>query len=103
MVRDLDRTEAIGFPVFARGTSPVDINGRFEVVGTNQSVVIDGVTISPGDVIIADRDGVVVVPSELEAEVVALVRSKSRGEQDFRAAVSAGRGAADAYRDFGVL
>src|SRR4051812_44117001 len=61
-VRDLARMDAMGFPVFARHLSPYDSMNRQKVVAFDVSVEIDGVAIAPGDVIIADRDGVAVVP-----------------------------------------
>ena len=52
--RDLSRTDAMGFKVFATGTLPVDINGRYEVVEHNVPCEIDGVANNPGDLIVGD-------------------------------------------------
>jgi len=46
------------------------MKGRGAVASINQPVVIDGVTIAPSDLIFADQDGVVVIPSRHEAEVL---------------------------------
>jgi len=53
-----------GFQVFARSVSPATTVGRFKTLASNVPVVCGGVTVNPGDLIVADLDGVVVVPKE---------------------------------------
>ena len=53
-----------GFQVFARSVSPATTVGRFKTLASNAPVVCGGVTVNPGDLIVADLDGVVVVPKE---------------------------------------
>jgi regulator of RNase E activity RraA len=60
-----------GFAVFARGTSPATTVGRFETISSGQPVELAGVTVNQGDLIVADRDGVVVVPRERVEETLA--------------------------------
>jgi 4-hydroxy-4-methyl-2-oxoglutarate aldolase len=103
LVRDTERIRALGFPVFARGTLPLDVNGRLEVVGYGADAVLDGVPIRPGDLIVADADGVVIVPSELEAEAVELALAKGTREAGFRSAVAAGTAPSVAFDRFKVL
>ena len=55
-------TRALGFKVFGVDTSPLDINSRYEVIAHNVPCEIDGVTINPGDLIVADIDGVILLP-----------------------------------------
>lgn len=62
LVRDKARVRLLGYPVFARSSTPCDIHGWLEVAAVGEDVVIDGVAIHPGDVVVADEDGVVVVP-----------------------------------------
>jgi 4-hydroxy-4-methyl-2-oxoglutarate aldolase len=102
-VRDLPEVRALGFPLFGCGTVPYDIDGRLEVVGHGEAVEIDGVTVEPGALIVADEDGLVVVPRDVEDEVVAAAREKAAKEIEFRAAVSAGLPPSEAYERFGVL
>jgi regulator of RNase E activity RraA len=59
-----------GFPVFASATSIFDSKHRQRVVDFDVPVEIDGVRFSPCDLVFADIDGVVVVPQEIEAEVI---------------------------------
>jgi regulator of RNase E activity RraA len=102
-VRDLAEVRALGFPLFACGTVPYDMDGRLEVVGHGRAVEVDGVTIEPGALIVADEDGVVVVPPDVEADVLAAVADKAARESGFRAAVAAGLSPSEAYDRFGVL
>jgi 4-hydroxy-4-methyl-2-oxoglutarate aldolase len=68
MVRDAEALEALGLPVYARGLCPNGCNkdGAGEV---GAIIACGGVAVRPGDVIIADRDGVTVVPLDDAAEV----------------------------------
>lgn len=102
-VRDTSRMRAMEFKVFGVGTNPIDINGRYEVVAHNVACEIDGVTINPGDLIVADLDGVVVVPKSQIAEVVRRVEEKNSGENLFRDAVKKGMSPTEAFATYGVL
>lgn len=103
LIRDAERIRTLGFPVFSRGTLPLDVNGRLEVVGHGAEVVLDGVPIRAGDLIVADADGVVIVPRELENEVVERALAKDASEADFRSAVAAGTPPSAAFDRFKVL
>lgn len=64
-VRDVEEIERDhNFPIFARSIHPAASVGRFKTVASNEPVEIDGVKIRPGDVIMGDRDGVVVIPAD---------------------------------------
>lgn len=69
-VRDVAYIEKLGLPVFKLYTTPVDIVGRWYVKEWNVPIRIANVTIEPGDIINADKDGVVVIPSKIAAEVL---------------------------------
>src|SRR5437773_4808121 len=69
-VRDVVKMTGMGFPVFARGTSPYDSRDRNRVIDVDVPVEIDGVRFSPGDLVIGDADGIVVVPRAVEAEAI---------------------------------
>jgi regulator of RNase E activity RraA len=102
-VRDLAAVRALGFPLFGCGTVPYDVDGRLEVVGHGEPVEIDGVLVEPGALVVGDEDGVVVVPSDVEGEVVSAAREKGARESDFRDAVAGGMPPGEAYERFGVL
>lgn len=61
-VRDKEWIRRTGFPVLCRGFSPVSSKWELETVAMNERVVIDGVTVEPGDIVYADADGCIVVP-----------------------------------------
>lgn len=69
-VRDTDRILNMNFPVFARYRSSNGMLGRFRMIGYQMPIQIGGVNIAPGDVIMADIDGVIVVPRHLAMEVL---------------------------------
>jgi 4-hydroxy-4-methyl-2-oxoglutarate aldolase len=70
VIRDLAEARAMGFPVFARGVSPV-AGAKSAVAPLNGRVLCGGVTVAPRDVIVADEEGVVVVPADRRDEVSA--------------------------------
>ena len=69
VIRDLAESRANGFPLFACGVSPIPgaKDGPGEINGT---ITCGGVTVNPGDVIVADEEGIVVVPRAQAAEVL---------------------------------
>lgn len=68
------------FPVFARAASPGTSLGRYKTVAMNEPALIGGITVHPGDIIVGDLDGVVVVPHAQAAEVLAMAREIDQRE-----------------------
>jgi 4-hydroxy-4-methyl-2-oxoglutarate aldolase len=89
-VRDVRQLREQGFPVFANGVSPYDTRGRAEVVAHGKPVVCGGVAVAPGDLIVADDDGIIVVPGKHVAAVVDAVLAKATGERGAYADLLAG-------------
>jgi regulator of RNase E activity RraA len=81
-VRDVAELRALGLPVFARSVSPATAVGRYASVSKQVPVECAGVTISPGDLVVAGEDGVVVVPKDRAQEV--LRRSQEIDERESR-------------------
>lgn len=102
-VRDVVRMRGMNFPVFARGTVIYDSKDRQRVIDLDVPVQIDGVTFAPGDLVIADEDGVVVVPQQVEAAVVQRAWEKVHAENVVRDAIAAGMSATEAFQKYGVL
>ena len=102
-VRDVEKMRAMRFPVFARGTCVYDSLNRQRVVDADVTVEIDGVRFAPGDLVIADVDGVVVCPREIEAEAVGRAWEKVHAENITRDAIKGGMKAVAAYEKYGVL
>ncbi len=103
LVRDVKKIQELGFPVFAAGIKPVDSRGRGIVVDYNVPVACGGVLVTPGDLVVADFDGVVVIPSSSVNEVVRLATEKVTRENSSRAELMSGNLLRDVYRKFGVL
>jgi 4-hydroxy-4-methyl-2-oxoglutarate aldolase len=79
-IRDTPKIEELGFPVFAPGSRPIDFRARMEVTASDVPLECGGVTVAPGDLVLADDDGVVVVPQEVEAEVLERATEKAQRE-----------------------
>jgi 4-hydroxy-4-methyl-2-oxoglutarate aldolase len=103
LVRDVRKIENIDFPVFASGIKPVDSMGRGLVTAYNVPVECGEVLVHPGDFVFADFDGVVVVPSEIVNEVIALATDKVQRENNSRRELMAGNYLRDVYNKYGVL
>lgn len=74
-VRDLTEIRRdYGFPVYARDVSPATTLGRYRTVASQVPVRVGGVMVHPGDVVVGDVDGVVVVPRGQAVEVLRLAR-----------------------------
>lgn len=89
LLRDADELDVLGLPVYAAGFHP---NGPTKV-GSGKiglPIAIEGVTIESGDVIIGDRDGVVVVPRKNLIEVIEIADAVRREEVDSAAAFDRG-------------
>lgn len=102
-VRDVRQMSTMKFPVYARGTIIYDSKDRQRVIDLDVPVEIDGVLFHPGSLVIADQDGVVVVPPAVEAEVVRAAWNKVNAENEVRAAIQAGMPATAAFEKYGVL
>ncbi len=63
-----------GFPIYARGVSPATMVGRYRTVASQVPVSVGGVTVHPGDIIVGDVDGVVVVPKDSAEAVLDMAR-----------------------------
>ena len=103
LIRDVKKIVALGFPVFAAGMKPVDSRGRGIVVDYNTPVECGGVTVSPGDLIVADFDGVLAIPAEAVDEAVRLATDKVSRENSTRAELMKGALLRDVYEKYGVL
>jgi len=101
--RDGLRIAAMGFPVFCTGFRPVDSSWRSTVVAYGDPIECGGVRVEPGDVVVGDFDGLVVVPRARLAEVVAAARAKVEGEDRSRDLLRQGALLRDVYDRFGVL
>jgi 4-hydroxy-4-methyl-2-oxoglutarate aldolase len=102
-VRDIAKMREMKFPVFATGRNPYDSQNRQRVIDIDIPVEIDGVIFNPGDIVLADEDGIVVIPQAIEEEVIRAAREKIGAENITRDAIKNGMKAMEAYETFGVL
>jgi regulator of RNase E activity RraA len=102
-VRDVAVMRRLNFPVFALGTSLYDSKDRQRVIDIDVPVEIDHVRFTPGDLVFADEDGVVVVPQAVERETLRRALEKVDAENVTRTAIKNGMKAAAAYEKYGVL
>ena len=91
------------FPTFVAGISPEDSLGRIDVDAVGVPIECGGVTVHPDDLVIADHDGVVVVPAALAEEAVRLAEEKVAGENLVREKLAEGMPVSDAFRTYGVI
>lgn len=81
-VRDIDHSRSIGYPVWCSSVSPITGKWRIQTVAINRAVSICGITVNPGDLVIADEVGVCFVPFERAAEVLAVAQRLKKREDD---------------------
>jgi regulator of RNase E activity RraA len=101
--RDVAFIREEGFPVFSRFVTPEDSTWRWELDATQVPVTIGGVHIEPGDWIVGDDDGVVVVPDEIAETVLVEAEGKAATESEIRAAVREGMPPLEAYERYGTF
>ncbi len=102
-IRDADEIESLGFTVFSRGLYAQDQGVRGKVIDYRCPIEIDGVRISPGDLIFGDREGVLIIPREAEREAIERARQKAGTENKVAEAIKGGMSACEAFETFGVL
>ena len=101
--RDTGYIEEMGFPLFCRGVNPMDSKGRIDVIAYDVPVMCGGVLVTPGDIIYADRDGVVVIPESIAEKVIDLTLEKMSMENVVRNEIRSGTSVAEVYAKYGVL
>ena len=97
--RDIDGSESVSYPVYGRGVTMISARNRVVQLDAGQPVQFAGVTVREDDYVIADRCGVVFVPQDRIAEVVALAERIARRQQRMVEAVRAGRSVAEVMHD----
>jgi len=102
-VRDVAYLQKIGFPVYALGIVPSTSIGHYGFAGSNIRVVCDGVEVNPADIVVADPDGVVVVPRALAPKVLALAQEMDFKEHSMYAVIEKLKSIEEAVKKFGRL
>src|SRR5262245_51917212 len=102
-VRDTAYLQKIGFPVYALGVVPSTSVGHYRFAGTNIPVTCDGVPVNPDDFIVADADGVVVVPVGVAPQVLQLAQEMDFKEHSMYAHIERLKSIEQAVAKFGRL
>ena len=103
MARDLKQLREMEFPLYYRGALPTTSKGRCEVTECQVPIVIDGVTIHPGDYIFGDLDGVAIIPAAIAEQVfdeALVILSK---ENNVRQELLNGASLEDTYAKIGAI
>ena len=104
--RDVSLIDAMEFPLFAKGVQPVDAYGRWFLTRYTGCVRLPGhggsrIVVNPGDLIFADRDGVLLIPQRLAADILEAAEKRAKREDNIREAILAGDSPADIYQRLG--
>jgi 4-hydroxy-4-methyl-2-oxoglutarate aldolase len=89
-VRDIDHSRRIGYPIWCSSVSPITGKWRIRTLGVNRPVSIAGVSVSPGDLVVADEVGGCFVPYERAAEVLAVAQRLTQREEERLAKLASG-------------
>jgi 4-hydroxy-4-methyl-2-oxoglutarate aldolase len=102
-VRDTPEIVRMGFPCFRRFHSPLTAVHRFDITDFGVPIRIGGVALAPGDFIIGDVDGILVVPSDAIDEVIARAASVREREDIVRQALDEGGSIRDLFEQYRVF
>ena len=101
--RDTPKVLEQYWPVFSRGRYAQDSSVRTQVADYRCDIEIQGVWISPGDLVFGDVDGVLVIPRKAEKEVITKALQKARGEKLVRKEIENGMSSTAAFAKYGIL
>jgi len=101
--RDTRGILRLNFPTFSHGRYAQDAGARSKVVDFRVPVEIDGIRVTPGDIVFADLDGVLIIPQVAEEEAINKALEKARTENLVRKAIEEGMSTVDAFDQFGVM
>lgn len=102
-VRDIPQLKRIGFPVYATGPVPSTSVGHYRFGGSNIPIDCDGVKVNPNDIVVADQDGVVVVPREHAADVLVRAQQLDNSEHSMYPFIEKYRSIVEAVKKFGRI
>jgi regulator of RNase E activity RraA len=101
--RDTPMVLEQNWPVFSRGRYAQDSGVRTQVANYRCPIEIGGVWVNPGDLVFADLDGVLIIPKEIENEVITRALEKARAEKVVRKDIENGLSSTDAFKKYGIL
>ena len=90
-------------PCFARGSSPIDSDGRLDITDFGTPVICGGVSVQAGDYVVGDEMGVIVIPQGIALDVALKARAKGTGERQVRSDLLSGVSVRDVFNRYGIL
>lgn len=101
--RDTKGILELNFPCFSYGRYAQDQGPRGKVIDFRVPIEIEGVRVNPGDIVFGDLDGVLIIPREIEVEVITLAYEKATGEKMVAEGIRGGMGAKESYDKHGIM
>jgi 4-hydroxy-4-methyl-2-oxoglutarate aldolase len=102
-LRDTDKIVGLDFPAFSISRRPIDYRARMRIAETGGTLTLCGVEIATGDIVLADDDGVVVIPQSREVEVLTLARDRAAKESTVLTELLAGETLRAVWDRHGIL
>lgn len=101
--RDTNEILALSFPTFSMGGYAQDQGPRGKVLDFACPIHFGDATVNPGDIVFGDRDGVVIIPREVERDTLEGALEKARGEQTVRKLLEEGMTTVEAFARYGIM
>ncbi|HBR96041.1 MAG TPA: cytidyltransferase [Gammaproteobacteria bacterium] len=101
--RDTSEVKKTGLSVFSRGSSCQDVRKRATTASINKKVCLDGVDVSPGQLIFADSEGVIAIPKRVETDVVKEIYARTSNEKRILVDISMGVDVDSLTKDYGFF
>ena len=102
-VRDVPQLKRVQFPVYALGPVPSTSVGHYRFAGADIPITCDGVEVNPGDIIVADQDGVVVVPRAHAADILIKAQALDNSEHSMYPFIEKYHSIVEAVQKFGRI
>ena len=106
-IRDVDEIRDLGFPIFSRAVVPRSTHSayskRLEPIEVNVTITCGGALVAPGDIVLADEIGVVAVPQDDAATVLAAAQEQAEREDTTRRLIGEGKTVEELLAEFGRL
>lgn len=102
-VRDLPQLKRIGFPVYSTGAVPSTSVSHYRFAGVNVGVDVGGTHVNAGDIVVADQDGVVIVPRAHAAQVLVLAQKLDETEHGMLPYIEKFHSIVEAVKQFGRI
>ena len=101
--RDVRKIIAMGFPVFAKGSSPIDTTGRVAVIEYDGQVTFGNRKLNSGQIVFADLDGIIFIPKEVEMDIIEEAAQRITTEDKVRQELGNGKKVRDVWDKYHVM